>query len=114
RCRRLQPDQRDHPPAALEIMLGGEDARHLGRFLDERVPLGAVGALPLPAVRHRPAGLANIARFDLGHSQSSPERGGGPRREASWWRGRLAQVVRTYVITPSRLLRTSRAAIRSV
>ena len=36
-------------------------------FLDQRVPLGAIGALPLPAVRHRPAGLAHVSGFGLGH-----------------------------------------------
>ena len=51
RRRRFEPDQRDRPPAALEVMLGGEDARHLGRFLDQAVPVAAIAALPLPAVR---------------------------------------------------------------
>ena len=67
RPRRVEPDQLDRPAAALEVMLGREDARHLGRFLDQRVPLGAVGALPLPAVRDRPAGLADVAGLWLRH-----------------------------------------------
>ena len=64
---RFEPDQRNHPPAALQIVLGREDARHLGGFLDERVPLGAVGTLPLPAVLNRSARLADVSRFRLGH-----------------------------------------------
>ena len=54
RDRMIEPDQRDRPPAALQIMLGGEDARHLRAFLDQRVPLGAVGALALPAAEIEP------------------------------------------------------------
>ena len=66
-ARRFEPDQRDQPPAALEIVLGGKDVRHLAGFLDERVPFGAIDALTLPAVRHRSAGLAHISGFGLGH-----------------------------------------------
>ena len=67
RSRRLEPDQRDHPAAALEIVLGGEDARHFGRFLNERVPLGAVGTLPLPAAADGAACLADVSGLGLGH-----------------------------------------------
>ena len=69
--RSLEADQRDDPPTALQIVLGGENVRHLGRFLDERVPFGAIRALSLPAMRHRPAGLADIARLGLGHARNN-------------------------------------------
>ena len=64
---RLESHQRDHPPAALQIVLRREDARHFGGFLDQRVPLGTVGTLALPAAADRSAGLAHIARFGLRH-----------------------------------------------
>ena len=54
RDRVVEPDQRNDPPAALQIMLGRKDARHLRGLLDERVPLGAVGALALPAAEIEP------------------------------------------------------------
>ena len=47
--RSSEPDQRNSPPAALEIVLRGKNVRDFSGFLDERIPLGAVGALPLPA-----------------------------------------------------------------
>ena len=63
----LQPDKRYHSPATLQIMLGSENARDFGAFLDEGVPLGAVGALALPAVGDRPAGLTRVSAFHLRH-----------------------------------------------
>src|SRR6185503_11687153 len=64
---RFESNQRNHAPATLQIVLGGKDARHLGAFLHQRVPLGAVWALALPPVLNGPAGLADITRFGLCH-----------------------------------------------
>ena len=39
-------------------------------LLGQRVPLRTIRALPLPARRHPPAGLADIATLELGHVSS--------------------------------------------
>ena len=67
RDRMIEADQLDLPPAALKVMLGGEDAGDLGSLLHQRIPLRAVRALALPAGRHRPAGLADVTGLRLGH-----------------------------------------------
>ena len=66
RHRSIQPDQLDPPPSARKVVLLAEHRRRAA-FLHQRVPLGAVGALPLPARLFRPTGLADVSRFQLGH-----------------------------------------------
>ena len=62
-----------HPPsAALQIVLLRE--HRLARFLDEAVPLLAIGALPLPARLNRAAGLADITFLGFGHGGCLTER----------------------------------------
>ena len=70
---RVQPDQRDRAPAALQIMLGLERRDDRRRLLDQRVPLGAIEALALPPRRDRAAGLANETLLYLGHATSLTE-----------------------------------------
>src|SRR6185369_8497612 len=72
-CRGFQADQRDHLPAALEVVLGRKNARYFSSFLHERVPFGAVGALALPAGRDRSAGLTDVTRLNLRHARSLAE-----------------------------------------
>ena len=55
------------PPAGVERVLGGERRHHRRGFGRDGVPFLAVPALPLPARRHRPAGLADIAGGGTGH-----------------------------------------------
>ena len=45
----------------------GRKYRRRTRFLDQRVPFRAIGALPLPSMLFRTARLANISTFELGH-----------------------------------------------
>ncbi len=63
----VEPDERDRPAAALQIVLGREDAGYFRGLLHEGVPLGAVRALALPAGAHRPAGLAYVTCLGLRH-----------------------------------------------
>ena len=51
--------------AAGEVMLRRKG--RLCRLFDQRVPLAAIGALPLPAIGRRPAILAYILAFRFGH-----------------------------------------------
>src|SRR3546814_21152547 len=55
---RVQRLERQRPPAARQAVLCRKDG--LGRFLDQRVPLAAIGALPLPAIGGGAAILTHI------------------------------------------------------
>jgi hypothetical protein len=57
--------ERDRPPAFAEVMLCRKD--RFTRLLDQRVPLAAIGALPLPAIGGGAAILADILAFRFGH-----------------------------------------------
>jgi len=59
----------DRAPARRQIVPRRKN-RHHRAFLDERVPLGAVGALPLPPALLRPAGLAHVSRLGFRHDVS--------------------------------------------
>ncbi len=71
---RVEPDQIDRLAASLKIVLRGEHGNRR-RFLHQRIPLGAVGALPLPSMLLRSARLTDISRLKLRHRGAKlPER----------------------------------------
>ncbi len=63
----VEPDQLDRPAAAAQIVARREGRHHRPGILDQRVPLGAVGALAHPPVLDRAAGLADVALLGFGH-----------------------------------------------
>ena len=76
----VEPHHFDLRPAALQVMLlgeGGDDARGI---LDQRIPVPAIPALPLPARRDRPAGLTHITFLRFRHGLCVAEHLGNGKR----------------------------------
>ena len=68
---RVEPDHRHGAAARLQIMPGLEWRDDPADLFDQRVPFGAIGALPRPSVRDRPAGLADISLLKFSHRKAA-------------------------------------------
>src|SRR3546814_15549682 len=65
----VQTDQFHGPPSGAKVVTRGKRCHDGARILDERVPFGTVGALPLPAAADRAAGLTDKSLAHLRHDQ---------------------------------------------
>ncbi len=72
----IEADQLDRLTAATQIVPRREGRHHRAGILDQSIPLGAIGTLPLPAARDRTADLADVTRPWLCHFTKLP----GPHR----------------------------------